>query len=432
MRPIVGTLIAGGALNLSVPAPTQTLTQVLGHPVSAKLSTPVFVTSWPGNADILVVAERGIGKVTYWDTSTPGVPTHTILDLSAQAWVPGGFSEFVGVTAVVFHPHFLTDPAQRFIYVRFNSQGSPTTNVVRYKIPPGSLKANPASATTMYTWPTVSTGHGSGTLQFDTRPGHEHRLYVPMPDDSTPGNCCDEARVQGIGGASDLGQLMVVEVNSTPPVAWNAATGLRNPFGFSVDRGDLSTFAGRGDVWIGAVGTPITGSILRWVPAGLFRNYGWPWYEGDASQPWTTLPSVTLTNCGLQTYSPPTSCGLPPGGISVELPYSVFSDFVEYGGAHDALIGGYTYRNDAIPALQNRYVFATYSTQGPRIYSLPVTGTPGAPTNHTTALGMSSWGPSQFFIHGLGQDAKGDLYVVRVDQSSTSQLDNGAIFLVTP
>jgi hypothetical protein len=317
---------------------------VLGHPVSAKLSTPVFVTSWPGNADILVVAERGIGKVTYWDTSTPGVPTHTILDLSAQAWVPGGFSEFVGVTAVVFHPHFLTDPAQRFIYVRFNSQGSPTTNVVRYKIPPGSLKANPASATTMYTWPTVSTGHGSGTLQFDTRPGHEHRLYVPMPDDSTPGNCCDEARVQGIGGASDLGQLMVVEVNSTPPVAWNAATGLRNPFGFSVDRGDISTFAGRGDVWI----------------------------------------------------------------------------------------GGYTYRNDAIPALQNRYVFATYGTQGPRIDSLPVAGTPGAPTNHTTALGMSSWGPSQFFIHGLGQDAKGDLYVVRVDQSSTSQLDNGAIFQVTP
>jgi len=429
MRRILGTLIAGWTVALSAPTSAQSLTQVLGAPVSAPLSSPVFVTSWPGNATILVVAERGTGKITFWDTSVVGIPTHDVLDLSAQAFLPTSFGHFVGVTGFAFHPEFLTNPSKRFLFVRYNAAGVPTTYVKRWTILPGSLKAAPSTVTTIYTWPTLSTAHGSGTIQFDTRPGHEDLLYVPMPDDSTPGNCCDEARVQQIAGPSDLGQLMVVDVGATPPIAWNNATGLRNPFGFSVDQGDATTLLGRGDVWIGDVGGSTTGSVLRWIPTGLFRNYGWPWKAGDATLPWSNPPTLFTTTCG---NLPAAQCGLPPGAGTFEIPYSVFSDFSELGGAHDALIGGYVYREAIVAPLTNRYVFATYGVWGPRVYSLPVTGASGVtPINHSAALGVSGW-PTGNTIHALGQDYKGEIYIVRVNQSTGSQLANGAVFKVIP
>ncbi|MEZ6018241.1 MAG: hypothetical protein R3F49_24270 [Planctomycetota bacterium] len=276
----------------------------------------MFVTSWPGNSKVLIVAERGTGNVTYWDTSTPG-------------------------------------------------------------------------------------------------------------------DCSAEARVQGISVSSDLGQLMVVDVGASPPIAWSYASGLRNPFGFSVDRGDATTMAGRGDVWIGDVGGSNTGSIMRWIPTGLFRNFGWPWYMGSPGQMWGFPPALAPTPCGMQPYNPPNSCGVPPGWGPPELPFSVCSDVAEYGGAHDALIGGYVYRNNTVLPLQDRYVFATYGIWGPRVYSLPVTGAPGAaPINHTSALGIGAWSPGHF-IHGMGQDHTGEVYIIRVDQA-LSQLNNGSIFQVTP
>ncbi len=288
------------------------------------LGSPTFVTSWPDNSDILVVAERSKGIISVWDPNL-GVPK-TLLDLGGEAYIASNVGEFIGVTGIAFHPHFNHDTGRRFIYVRFNAALANQvveTRIKRYEIAPGTLTAQASTATTMYTWPTQATEHGSGTIQFDSRPGSNPVLYAPMPDDTTPGDCSLAGRVQDI--QSDLGKLLSIDVSAIPPLVKQLATGLRNPFGFSVDRGQAGTFSGRGDVWIGDVGAGITGSILRWQPGGGFKNYGWPWYEGNAQLVWTVQPQVIETiPCGQTSNPPPPSPAHLPLS-AVENPHAVFS-----------------------------------------------------------------------------------------------------------
>jgi len=387
----------------------------------------------------LVVVERGSRKITYWDTSVAGIPNHVVLDLAPLAHMPGGFSDFAGVTAFAFHPDFLTDPAKRFFYVRYNSPNpAPTTHIDRWEIPPGSLKAYPNTRTAIYTFPTASTSHPSGTIHFDTAPSASSKLYVPMPDNSgvsipvSAMDCCDQSRVQGTMGPTDLGQLMAIDVDATPPVAWSNAVGLRNPFGFSVDAGDVATGFGQGDVWIGDVGHTFTGNIIRWVPGGAYRNYGWPWSEGNGNALWPMQPQIQQTPCGASPSNVPVTCG-EPVPTTYSLPYTVFSDFQEFpNGGRDALIGGYVYRRSIVPALTNEYVFATYGAGvQPRVYRLPAAGGGGVtPTNMSATLGLMSWS-TDHTIHALGQDIKGEIYIVRVDESG-GLTGNGDIFRITP
>jgi len=421
----------------------QTLTQVLGIPVTSRnLDSPVFVTSWPGNSNVLLVAERGSSRITGWSFEDSGtIKTFTLVDLfDYQAFVPLNFTEFLGVTGFAFHPEFLTDPNKRFLYVRYNASDrqAATTFVDRWTIPPGSQSVTASSNTAIYTWPTTALGHGSGTIQFDTRSTGTNLLYVPMPDDTStsvqsPDGCCDAARAQDDAGPSDIGHLLTIDVDAVPPLVVPVAKGLRNPFGFSVDRGDASTGVGLGDVWIGDVGRDRTGSILRRGPLDAIDNFGWPWQEGVANTLWTATPMLQQTTCGMSAPSTaPNSvtCG-EPGGVSYTLPYTVFSDQA-LPGPHDALIGGYVYRASTVPSNTDQYVFAIYGNgRQPRIYRLPAVG--GGMANAfdlSPTLGLTSW-LVDHTIHGLGQDTDGELYVIRVDESG-GQTGNGVIFKVTP
>ena len=104
--------------------------------------------------------------------------------------------------------------------------------------------------------------------------------------------------------------------------------GLRNPWRFSFDRET-------GDLWIGDVGQGAREEVDR-LPAGEIdgRNLGWPAFEGtlrhrdDVAAPAGAVPPV-----------------------------------FEYGRDEgQAVVGGYVYRGEAIPALRGAYLFAdTYT-----------------------------------------------------------------------
>jgi len=446
---------------LPPPVEAQTLTRVIGVPVTTTdLATPVFVTSWPGNTKLLVVVERGKRAVTLWDTADPAAAPQTIVEIP-EAYLPvSTTSDFIGITGVAFHPKFLDAPGggQRFLYVRYNraatiEPGVGTTFrtfVKRYQIKPGKVSVAQGSETTVYTWPTMLTGHGSGTLAFDRRPNlPSARLYVPMPDHA-PGSligssgmthaCCLAAGAQGSPSASDVGRLLAIEVDVTGFPLTVEAQGLRNPWGTSVDRGDALNSAGRGDVWMGDTRHMFTGSVIRLIPgSGPIANYGWPWREVNGDEFWTMQPIIRDAHCHsspmLYTTPPenhpcPESVPQPP----YSLPYLGFSDRDEFGlGSHDAMIGGHVYRGTSISALTNRYIFATYGVfTRPRIYHASISS-PGTPVRMMAAgqdlPQQAGWNTNQL-IMSIGEDFDGDwTYVVVVDTTFPGVVvGNGSIW----
>lgn len=203
LLPAVGLALSSGAL-----ASAQSLQVVLDG-----LDTPVFVTSWPDNSNVLVVAERGSGKIVRYLPPTPPPPaiglSWVVLDLSAKAFIPTHPNgEFIGVTGFAFHPDFNNNRNKRFLYVRYNEDnttGPPPNNtrmvIERYHIPPGMLEADENSATLVYeNDEIIETTHAGGQIHFDTTDDGNPNvtpLYFAIPDNViASGDCCTKALVQ--------------------------------------------------------------------------------------------------------------------------------------------------------------------------------------------------------------------------------------------
>lgn len=419
------------------------------------LDSPTFVTSWPGNSRLLVVVERGSKHVTLWDLDNLDAGSTTIVKIEEayQATSPTG--EFIGVTGVAFHPQFLDADGgeKRVIYVRYNRdstvEGATTTRrtfVKSFDIAPGKVTVSYGTETTVYTWPTVQTAHGSGGLHFDRRSGlNSVRLFVPMPDDAEAnttnnGMCCRAAAAQGLPTSSDLGRLLSIDVHATGFPVTVEAQGFRNPFGFCVDRGATSNGLGRGDVWLGDTGHMFTGSIIRVLPGtGPVENYGWPWQEVDGAQPWNAQPMTRDADCSTNPTlygNVANACPESSPAPAYTLPFLGFADQAEFGfNGRDALIGGVVYRGTYVPALTNRYVFATYGNgRLPRVYHGSSTAA-GAPTDISTTLGITTaggWAVGEG-IHAVGDDWSGqNLYIVRVDGSVGGAAGNGSVWRIDP
>ncbi len=197
---------------LVAPSIAQTLTQALGTPVtSVGLDTPVFVTSWPDNPDLLVVVERGGARVTLWDLAALDAGPTTVLDLGGdastaqEAYTPTSTTkDSLGITAGAFHPKFhdARSGSQRDFSMRYNRVVTtepgfgPTyrTFVKRYKIAPGKVNATTASATVVYTFPTQLTGHGHRKLVFGEDWSGKDRYLVAV-DSTFPGVITDNGSI---------------------------------------------------------------------------------------------------------------------------------------------------------------------------------------------------------------------------------------------
>lgn len=303
---------------------------------------PVYVTSPPHDLHLFVVERDGTIKV---------VGGGTFLDIRSLVSTGGD----QGLLSMAFAPDYETSGA---FYVFYTSvaNGHFRLNIVRYRRSAADpLKADPASAKTIFAVRHDSSEHHGGQLQL----GPDGMLWASIGDNQVSPNAQDVTnnpfgKILRLDPATGRGAL-----GNPHGRVW--AYGLRNPWRFSFDR--LT-----GDLIIGDVGESAFEEI-NWGPAPRRArnvNFGWPNSEG------------------LGTFG--------------ENPVI----------AHDhaittAIIGGYVVRDPGLPTLNGRYVYGDLGH--PQLWAAkPRTGA----ADGRLALAVPS-------LTSFGEDACGHVFATSLD-----------------
>ncbi len=319
-------------------------------------SSPLFVTSPPGDPSRIFVVER-TGTVRVVKNGVV-LPT-PFIDVSDEISVDGER----GLLSIAFAPDYAVSG---LVYSFATLKNSGTLVVWEHHAAPGA-DVTDAGHRTVLSIPHNANNHNGGQLQF----GPDGYLYIGVGDGGSSGG----ANGQNTGVL--LGKILRIDPRTQPygippgqPFAPGAAPeiyayGLRNPWRFSFD--SLT-----GDLVIADVGDNDWEEIDQ-LPAGQppGANFGWNCLEGTHVHASCTAPGA-----------------IPP--------------IYEY--AHDAthcsISGGYVARDPTVPTLAGRYLFADYCGTGVSALALPV-GTP-------PDIGMLG---ADKRIAGFGSDSDGHLYV---------------------
>jgi uncharacterized repeat protein (TIGR03806 family) len=352
----------------------------------ANLSQPVGMLQAPGDSSRWFVLEK-TGRVRVFQ-NTPNVSAFNADFIDLRASFPAfNDSDEGGLLGMAFHPNYATN---RYVYLSWTENGPPgwtmVSLVTRFTANPGGLTLDPGTRADIIRANQSFSNHNGGHLAF----GPDGFLYFGLGDGSAGGDPDN----RGQDTTDFLGDMVRIDVNGAAPYTIPSsnpyfttpgakcpadhtsttncpeifASGLRNPWRWSFDRGT-------GDLWLGDVGQGDREEIDRIQRGG---NYGWNCREGLIAYP-----------------GAPASC-------------SAASTYIEpvYDYQHDlagaSVTGGYVYRGGALPALAGRYVFGDFISG--QIWGLNANGSGGftaqelLDTNHN--------------ISSFGQDNSGELYVV--------------------
>jgi len=344
------------------PAPVNfRLLEVIGS--AAGLNGPMDLQA-PPNDPRLFIAERP-GRICIVQNGAL-LPT-PFLDISSRVTTDGE----AGLLSFAFDPQFSTNG---FVYVHFIENIPGTTGdivVERYLVSSPNVLQTPG--TEVIRIPHREAGnHYGGRVAF----GPDGMLYLSTGDGGGGNNQFGHAQ----DAASHLGKLLRIDVSTLPytipannPV-WpnnvgqneNWAIGLRNPFRYAFDAGQLYIAdvgqSAREEIDVVAAGTP-----------GV--NYGWSIMEG----------TLCLAIGG--------PCSTP--GLTAPV--------YEYGHPEGcAIIGGYVYRGAAVPGLLGQYLFSDLC--GGFVRTLSITGVVSEEPNVNVGNPLS-----------FGQDGFGEIYVLTAD-----------------
>lgn len=377
---ISGTVVVSSTTPTITPTPTPTPTpvpvsvSVLPDPsgyswqeVVSGLNAPEgLVNAGDGSGRLFILQQAG-SIVIFKDGAV--VPT-PFLDITAKVDCCGER----GLLGMAFHPKFVDNG---FFYVDYTERTNNKlfTVIARYSVLPSDPnQADPNSEVRLLTIEQPYQNHKGGQLQF----GQDSYLYIGMGDGGSQGDPLGN----GQSLQTLLGKILRIDVDNTQPYAipadnpyanggglWEIwAYGFRNPWRFSFDR--LT-----GDMYIGDVGQDAWEEV-DFLPAGSpgGENFGWSYYEG------------------MHAYR-----GSPPAGVEVAMPVAEYNH--ELG---NAVIGGYVYRGQNLPAWWGVYVYGDYGSG--RIWGL-------------LHLADGSWQNAQLFdtsfsISSFGIDEDGEMYLV--------------------
>ncbi len=321
-----------------------------------------------------------------------------------------------GLLGLAFHPQYGLNGRFFVFYTAPKEAGDPVdfdsrTHISEFHVAAGDANAaDPASEVILLDFLKPQSNHNGGQLRF----GPDGFLYASTGDGGAA-NDVGVGHTLNTGNAQDLtrllGKILRIDVNHGSPYTVPAdnpfvdnggaqpeiwAYGLRNPFRFSFDSG------GSHQLFCADVGQNLFEEVDLITKGG---NYGWNLREGlhcfapdSPNTPPPTCPSV--------------------GGSGEPLidPILEYPHLDPSGGPMGiAAIGGFIYRGTAMSSLTGQYVFgdlsrgflagdgslfaATKSLDGSwSMRELAVAAMPGA------RLGR--------FIHGFGEDASGELYVL--------------------
>ena len=318
---------------------------------------------------------------------------------------------------------FITEPADAtpdFTTLPAGTPANSQTVILEWRVPaPGDPTSvvDPASARELLRIDKPQFNHNGGAIAF----GPDGFLYISLGD----GGAADD---QGVGHVSQgqrpgsratswASSCASIRAAPTRPTASTAsppttrsstdparldeiwAYGFRNPFRFSFD-------TATGTLWVGDVGQNDIEEVDVVVRGG---NYGWRLKEG------TFLFDANGTGPGFVTADSPGS------------PADLIDPVAQYD--HDegiAVLGGFVYHGDAVPALRNRYVFAELlnpSTGAGRLLALHPDGT-------VVELKLKNTPSANFFL-GLGQDGRGEVYLM-ANATLVPFGDTGVVYRIEP
>lgn len=340
----------------------QTLPEVRLARVVGELAAPVYVThAGDQSGRLFVVEQAGVIRIIRDGQLLP----RPFLDISARV-ISGGE---MGLLSVAFHPRYASNG--RF-FVNYTANGGRLRTVIaEYRVSDDPNVAERAERVLLQIDQPYR-NHNGGLNLF----GPDGMLYIGMGDGGSGG----DPHNNGQRLDTLLGKMLRIDVDGgTPyrvppdnPFAGRAgargeiwASGLRNPWRFSFERGS-------GRLFLADVGQN------AWEEVDLIergRNYGWRIMEG--------------AHC----FQPQTACDR----TSLVLP---IAEYGREGGC--SVTGGHVYRGSRIRALVGRYLFADYCSG--RIWALTEAG--GGRWTMATLL------DSGLSVSSFGEDQDGDLYVV--------------------
>ncbi len=310
----------------------------------------------------------------------------------------------MGLLGIAFHPEF--DSNGR-LFVRYSANPRPGTPddynhtfvLAEFEAEPGADTVDPSTERTILEIPEPQANHNSGAVVF----GPEGYLYVGVGDggwaqDRGLGHVQDWYDGVGGGNGQDVtenlhGSLLRIDVDGSdgdrpyaiPPdnplvgeagVDEHYAWGLRNPWRMS--------FGPDGRLFVADVGQSAWEEVNIVEKGG---NYGWNVREGAHCFDADECPAVT------------------PDGRPLRPP---IAEYPQNGGEVSgvAVIGGYLYDGEALPAFRGEYVFADFRA-GDRVFVATEQAEGPWPTYAVPVTG-DAFGPQ---VTAFGRDADGELLV---------------------
>ncbi len=293
-----------------------------------------------------------------------------------------------GLLSVAFHPRYAQNG---LFFVNYTDVGVANTIIARYRVSAADLnRADPASRRVLLTIPQPFNNHNGGQLQF----GPDGFLYIGMGD----GGSANDPQCRAQRDDTLLGKMLRIDIDQNtdaapfygipadnpfrgpgglPDEVW--ASGLRNPWRFSFDRGT-------GDLWTADVGQGDIEEVDR-QPAGQGGlNYGWKVMEGSRCFSTGACPAST----------PP--CNSP----ALTLPVLEY----QHDNGRCSVTGGYVYRGPRLSQLRGDYVFGDLCSG--EVWTATAAGGAGG---GFTVRRIAETLP---LLTTFGEDRNGELYIVRL------------------
>lgn len=308
--------------------------------------------------------------------------------LNIQPRVRESFEQ--GLLGLAFHPNYAQNG---WFFVHYSVNPDSSGQISRFTVSATNPnRADPDSELKILNIKQPAENHNGGCIKF----GPDGMLYIGMGDGGWGGDPLNS----GQRPDALLGKMLRIDVDSSTaaqpykippdnpfvgvqgyrPEIWSL--GWRNPWRFSFDRLN-------GDMWIGDVGQDREEEVNR-EPAGAGgRNYGWRCYEG--------LSSYNTSSCNA------TDRFIKP----------VFAFDHTTANPFGAVIGGFVYRGLKNPDLYGKYIF-TDNASG-RWWLTQV-----EPNGQHSTVQIADLDDNEY--SSLGEDSKGELYVVAVNSGRLYRL----------
>lgn len=350
--------------------------------------------------------------------------------------LPQSFDER-GLLGIAQHPQFRQNKKLYLFYSAPRRESAPTNYICTSHLSEFKMKnareIDLESERILLQIDKPQMNHNGGRIAF----GPDGFLYVGTGDGGAANDMAMGHSPQGNGQdrTSLMGKMLRIDVNKGAPYSIPRdnpfadgkqgkpeifAYGLRNPWGFSFDRG------GNHELFVADVGQNRFEEINIVVKGG---NYGWNLREGfacfDPKKPNT----------------PPEECAKVDAiGKPLLDPIVAYKNFGAFKKDPESVgisvTGGYVYRGKALPQLQGKYIFADWSKNWAKPDGTMFVATRPAEAGKPWAmepleLDSRPKGNVGEYVVSFGEDADGELYVMTNNKSALMGT-TGKVFKLVP